>query len=127
MIFDTDVLIWYFRGNQKAREFISGVPYRDRQVSSLCIMELVQGCRDRQELREVKAFMRENIATVIHPDEAVSEKAISLLEGHASTDGLRTIDALLAATALREDDMLATANHKHFKNIPGLDVRKFVP
>ncbi len=127
MILDTDVLIWYFRGNQKAREIISGVPYRDRQVSSLCIMELVQGCRDRQELRAVKEFIRENIATVIHPDERLSEKAIALLEGHASADGLRTSDALVAATALRADDTLVTANHKHFKKIAGLEVRKFVP
>jgi len=127
MIFDTDVLIWYFRGNQKAREFIAGVPYRDRQVSSLCIMELVQGCRDRQELRTVKEFIRENIAGVIHPDEDISAKAIALLEGHATTDGLRTIDALVVATALREDDALVTANHKHFKKIAGLEVRKFVP
>jgi hypothetical protein len=29
MIFDTDVLVWYFRGNQNARELISTVPYRD--------------------------------------------------------------------------------------------------
>ena len=127
MIFDTDILIWYFRGNQKARELISVVPYRDRQVSSLCIMELVQGCRDRQELRAVKEFIRENIAGVIHPDEDISEKAISLLEGHAGADGLRTIDALVAATALREDDTLVTANQKHFKKITGLEVRKFVP
>ncbi len=28
MIFDTDVLIWYFLGSQKARELISGVSYR---------------------------------------------------------------------------------------------------
>ena len=127
MIFDTDVLIWYFRGNQKARELISGVHYRDRQVSSLCIMELVQGCRDRQELRTVKEFIRENIAGVIPPDEDISEKAISLLEGHAAADGLRTIDALVAATALREDDTLVTANHKHFKKITGLEIRRFAP
>ena len=57
MIFDTDVLIWYFRGNQKAKEFISGVPYADRQVSSFCIMELAQDCRDRQEVRTVKEFI----------------------------------------------------------------------
>ena len=127
MIFDTDVLIWYFRGNQKAKEFLSGVPYRDRQVSSLCVMELVQGCRDRQELREVKEFIRDNIAGVIHPDDHISEKAITLLEEHSSADGLRTIDALVAATALREDEPLATANHKHFKKIARLEVRKFVP
>jgi len=127
MIFDTDVLIWFFRGSEKAREFIASVPYRDRQMSSFCVMELEQGCRNRQEMREVKAFIRENIAQVIHPDEGISEKAISLLEGHASADGLRTIDALLAATALREDDTLATANYKHFKKMAGLVVRKFVP
>jgi hypothetical protein len=127
MIFDTDVLIWYFRGNLKAREFISGVPFRDRQVSSLCIMELVQGCRDRQELRAVKEFIRDNIADIIHPDERISEKAITLLEGYALADGLRTVDAIVAATALREDDTLVSANYKHFKKIAGLDVNKFEP
>ncbi len=127
MIFDTDVFIWYFRGNQKAREFISVIPFNDRQMSSLCIMELIQGCRDRQELRTVKEFIRENVSTVIHPDERISEKAITLLEGHASTDGLRTVDALVAATALQADDILATANYRHFKKIAGLDVHKFEP
>lgn len=127
MILDTDVLIWYFRGNQKAREFISGIPYRDRRMSSLCVMELVQGCRDRQELRIVKEFMRDNIAVTIHPDERISERAILLLERHAATDGLRTRDALMAASALHEDDRLATSNHKHFKKITGLDVQKFEP
>ena len=127
MIFDTDVLIWYFRGNQKARQLISGVPYGDRRVSSLCIMELVQGCRDRQELRVVKEFVRENIADVIHPDEMISERAIALLEAHASADGLRTVDSLVAATALQADDTLVTANYKHFKKIAGLEARTFHP
>jgi predicted nucleic acid-binding protein len=90
-------------------------------------MELVQGCRDRQELRAVKEFIRDNIAGVIHPDERISEKAISLLEGYALADGLRTVDAIVAATALREDDTLVSANYKHFKKIAGLDVNKFEP
>jgi predicted nucleic acid-binding protein len=127
MIFDTEVLIWYFRGNLKARAFLSGVPFRDRRVSSLCIMELVQGCRDRQELRAVKEFIRDNIAGVIHPDERISEKAITLLEGYALADELRSVDAIVAATALREDDTLVSANYKHFKKIAGLDVNKFEP
>jgi predicted nucleic acid-binding protein len=127
MIFDTDVLIWYFRGNQKAREFLARVPYRSRRVSSLCIMELVQGCRDRQELRAIKEFIRENIAGTIHPDERISERAIALLEGHAAADGLRTVDALVAATALQEEETLVTANQKHFKKITGLNLQRFEP
>ena len=127
MILDTDILIWFFRGNQKAGDFISGIPFSERRMSSLCVMELVQGCRDRQELRMVKAFLRQNIALTIHPDERISERAILLLERHAATDGLRTVDALMAATALHEDDTFATSNHKHFKKIAGLDVRSFLP
>ncbi len=45
----------------------------------------------------------------------ISEKAITLLEGHASEDELRTVDALAVATALWEDDILVSANYKHYK------------
>jgi predicted nucleic acid-binding protein len=127
MILDTDILIWYFRGNQKASDFISHIPFSERRISSLCLMELVQGCRNRQELRIVKAFLRQNVAATIHPDERISERAILLLERHAATDGLRTVDALMAATALQEDDIFATSNSKHFKKIAGLEVRSFLP
>jgi hypothetical protein len=67
-------------------------------------------------MRAVKEFIREIIAMAIHPDEHISEIAIALLDRHASTDGLRPIDALIAATTLREDGTLVTANHKYFKN-----------
>jgi predicted nucleic acid-binding protein len=77
--------------------------------------------------RKPRSKLGECARSWIHPDEHISEKAISLLEIHAGPDGLRTIDALMAATALRKDDTLATANHKHFKKIAGLDIRKFAP
>lgn len=127
MIFDTDVLIWYFRGNQKAMNLLSGVPYRERRISALTMMELVQGCRNRQEARDLRSLVRENISGIDHPGERISEMAITLLEAHAQAHGLRTIDALIAATALHEDETLVTANHKHFKHIDRLTVRKFAP
>jgi predicted nucleic acid-binding protein len=61
-----------------------------------------------------KRNYRDNIAGVIHPDERISGKAISLLEGYASTGGLRKVDALVAATALHEDETLVNANLKQF-------------
>lgn len=127
MIFDTDVLIWYFRGNQKALSLLAGVPYRERRISALTMMELVQGCRNRQEVREIRSLVRENIAGIDHPGERISEMAITLLEVHAQAHGLRTVDALIAATALHEDETLVTANYKHFKRIDRLAVRKFAP
>ena len=101
--------------------------YEDRAVSSLCVMELVQGCRTKQELKVIKDFIKSNIFAVIHPDGKVSEKAILLLERYAFSDGLRAIDALIAATALANSIPLATANHKHFNKIQNLSVIKFVP
>lgn len=127
VIFDTDVLIWYFRGKSKAMEFISDVPFEERCVSSLCIMELMQGCMSKEELKKIKGFINENICLTIHPDETISNKAILLLERYASSDSLRTIDAMIAATAMIIDASLATANIKHFKNISSLKIKRFSP
>ena len=49
VIFDTDVLIWYLRGHEKARRFIEDVAHERRAVSSLTFMELLQGCRNQEE------------------------------------------------------------------------------
>ena len=125
MIIDTDVIIWYFRGNQDARDFIAGVPYQKRMTSSLCVMELIQGCADKSELKSVKEFVRLNFPKIIYPDERISEKAILLLERHAPADGLRTVDALIAASAVSHKAALATANYKHFKSIEGFHVIQF--
>jgi predicted nucleic acid-binding protein len=74
VIFDTDVLVWYVRGLEKAHRFIEDVAHERRALSSLTFMELLQGCRNRQEAHEVKAFVSENISLVIHPDEIISRE-----------------------------------------------------
>ena len=90
-------------------------------------MELIQGCLNKDELRLVKKFTREDFSAIIHPDDKTSEKAIALLERHTLSDGLRTVDAIIAASALINSVALATANYKHFKNISSLEIIKFTP
>lgn len=90
-------------------------------------MELIQGCLDKRELKTVKEFIKANFPAMIYPDEKIYEKAILLLERYALSDGLRTVDALIAASAIIHNAALATANYKHFKNIHGLNVLKFEP
>jgi len=90
-------------------------------------MELIQGCAEKSELKSVKVFVRLNFLEVIYPNERISEKAIWLLEHYALSDGLRTVDALIAASALSYKAALATANYKHFKSIEGLHLIRFEP
>ncbi len=88
-------------------------------------MELIQGCLNKKELKAVKEFMKENFSVLIHPDEKISEKAMALLEKHSLPDGLRTVDALIAASALLRGASLATSNDKHFRNISNLNILNF--
>jgi predicted nucleic acid-binding protein len=127
VIFDTDVLVWYLRGLEKAHRFIEDVTHGRRALSSLTFMELLQGCRNQQEAHEVKAFISENISLVIHPDEIISRRAIALLEQHAFSHGLRLVDAIIAASALETASSLATANVKHYRVIAPLNLIQFKP
>ncbi len=103
------------------------VPYEKRTTSVLCIMELVQGCLNKKELKNVKEFARVNFSKIIYPDDRIFEKAKLLLEHHALPDGLRTIDALIAASAISRKTALATSNYAHFKAIDGLRIERFKP
>lgn len=125
VVFDTDVLIWYLRGNDRAHRFMELVPHQQRMLSSLTFMELLQGCRNQEEARQAKAFITENISLVIHPDEIISRRAIVLLEQHAFPHGLRIVDALIAATTLETGSSLVTANVKHYRPIARLHLIQF--
>ncbi len=127
VVFDTDVLIWYLRGNGKARRFLELVPHQQRALSSLTFMELLQGCRNQEEGQQLRSFIAENISLVIHSDEITSRRAIALLEQHAFPHGLRVVDALIAATALETASSLATANVKHYRPITRLHLIQFRP
>ena len=127
VIFDTDVLIWYLRGYQKARRFIEDVAHERRALSSLTFMELLQVCRNQQEGRQLKAFISENISLLIHPDEIICRRAIALLEQYAFSHGLRVVDTIIAASALETASSLATANVKHYRVVAPLNLIQFRP
>lgn len=56
MIFDTDIFIWIFRGSKKAAKLIDST--KDRRISVITHMELVNEARIRQELKNIKSFLR---------------------------------------------------------------------
>jgi predicted nucleic acid-binding protein len=125
MIFDTDVLIWFFRGNQAAAELLDG--QAERALSIVSMMELNQGARSRQESRAIRQFLQNNNFRVIPINESISHLAATLVEDHALKDGLGVADALIAATARESGTIFATGNVKHMRSIPALELKAFRP
>jgi len=120
MIFDTDVLIWVQRGNPKAAKVIEGVP--QRRISILTQMELMQGVRDRKEARLVREFLFDFDFRILPLTESIGHRAAVYVEQLALSHGLRANDALIAATAVESVETLCSANAKHFRPVPGLEL-----
>ena len=125
MLVDTDVLIWYMRGNDGARRVIEALP--SFSISVVTYMELVQGMRDRSELSALRTALRDWSSGLIYIDEEISMKAMFLVERHFLSDSLRPADALIASTALTNGIPILTANDKHYRAVGQLDLEIFRP
>jgi len=125
VIFDTDIFIWHFRGNHRATELINQT--EEISISIMSYMELLQGARNKQEMRYIRLLLRELNCAILPLTENVSYRASIYIEDYALSYGLRACDALIAATAVEWDLPLYSSNEKHFKMITGLDLRVFYP
>jgi len=52
MLIDTDVLIWMMRGHAGAAQRLQSIS--TWRISAVTYMELAQGCRNKQELAQIK-------------------------------------------------------------------------
>ena len=125
MLVDTDVLIWYMRGNEKAKKIVDkvGAFY----ISSVNYMELLQGIRNKEELRLLRHFLTQRKIEIVHVSEDVSQKALNYMEEYSLSHNLRMADAMIAATVLILGVTLLTANSKHYLPIKGIKIKQFRP
>ena len=123
MIFDTDVMIWAFRGNGKALDAIDAAS--TRTISAVTYMELLQGVRNKMEMRSMKRFLSTLGFATLPVTANISTRAISIMEITALKSDLGVCDALIFATALETGERLLSGNAKHFKAVPLLDAAVF--
>lgn len=121
---DTDVLIWYLRGNARAAEALHQSGWR---LSAVAYMELVQGARDKGELSAIRRSLARQGAEIVPLDEATTSRAVLYMERHAHAHGLRLVDALIAATAVVAGQRLLTGNSQHYRAVAELTVEPFAP
>lgn len=125
MLFDTDVLIWAFRGNSKAASIIDST--NNKKISSVTYMELLKGARDKKELQTIKLYLHELGFEILPISENISHRASIYMEEFVLKAGMEMADALIAATSAESFFTLCTGNNKHYKIIPDIQLKIFKP
>jgi len=121
VIFDTDVLIWALRGDEKAGSTIE--KDASRAVSVVSTLELYRGARDKQEAAAIRRFLLNFETLPLSAD--IGYQASIYMEQLALKAGLDPLDALIAATATGAQQRLCTGNVKHYRQIPALELQPF--
>jgi predicted nucleic acid-binding protein len=123
VLVDSDVLIWHLRGYPQATRRLDELG--SLTLSAVSWMEVLQGMRNKTELAAVKMMLDKRSAALLPVTEAITQRAIELMESLTLSHGLQMGDALIAATAIEHRMPVLTANLKHFGSVQGLAVEAF--
>jgi predicted nucleic acid-binding protein len=125
LIIDTDVIIWYLRGNEKAKELLyKNIPFK---MSVITYMEIVQGMKDKKELLVFQKHIRKWDVEIVQIYTEISSRAMFFVEDYFLSHSMELSDAIIAATGIQTKDVIITANDKHYKFIPNIQLEKFKP
>jgi len=117
ILVDTDVLIDFLRGNDKAITFIDEFSPHII-LSPLVIAELYAGVKGTHELSVLDNFV--SLFRVVPIDSEIAKAGGLYRRDFGESHGVGLADAILAATADKEKAELKTLNVKHYPMIKGL-------
>jgi predicted nucleic acid-binding protein len=125
MMVDTDVLIWYLKGNELARLVLEQLPRFF--ISSVTYIELLQGMRNKQELLFLRRALKTWHVKTLHISEEISIKAAFYVEQYCLSHSMQFADALIAATAEIHGLEVLTGNIKHYRVLENVCQKEFRP
>lgn len=111
LLIDTDVLIEYLRGRDRAVEYLEGL-HADLYVSVVSIAELFAGIRGEEEEASLKQFLL--TFTVLPVTQKVAQLGGLYRREYRASHGTGIADALIAATAEDSGAGLVSFNRRHF-------------
>ena len=117
ILVDTDILVDFLRGYNKAVEFVNA-HVALIILSSIVVAELYAGVKGEQEQAALDSFI--SIFQIVSPDLGIAKAAGLYKRNYGKSHGVGLADALIAATAEAENAELKTLNIKHypmFKNM----------
>lgn len=118
-------MIWLLRGNPKAAHAIDAL--ERRSVSIATYIELLQGARDKREIRLIKSLLTDLSFRMLPLTESVGHRASIYMEEYGKSVRMSMADALIAATAVEANQALLSGNDRHYKPIKELEIKRFRP
>ena len=121
VLVDTDILVDLSADVSQAVDTIKALEAEFTvAVSTITVMELAIGCRNKTELRKTEKLLdRFKVSPLT---ERVSSIAVSLIKKYRLSHGLLLPDALIASTALANDISLASKNQRDYRFIADLNL-----
>ena len=124
LLIDTDILIDVGRDDKKA---VARLQKEEIQfefgISVITKMELLVGCRNKNELKKLDDFLER--FKVLSIEENIADRAVELLRIYRLSHGLLIPDSLIAATALELNVSLLSKNQKDYRFISELNLLPF--
>lgn len=115
---DTDILVDFLRGFDKAVDFVSA--HSDRIIlSSIVVAELYAGVKVKSELATLDRFV--SLFRVVPVTAEIAKAGGLYKRDYGKSHGVGLADAILAATADAENAELKTLNTKHYPMLKGLE------
>lgn len=127
-LLDTDILIFFLKGNLRIREKIVRVGDNNIVISAISVGELYFGAyhsREREKnINNLKIFFA--ASRILPVNEEIGEvfgklKAELRSKGELISDS----DLFIASTCLAQDAVLVTGNEKHFRRIDQLKLENW--
>lgn len=118
ILVDTDVMVDVMRRHAPAVAWLDSLGTEAMGLPGLVAMELLQGCRSREEQRRVENVLRPY--TLHWPSRADCARAFDDFAAYHLSHNLGILDALIAETAVGLDVELATFNTKHYSVVSAL-------
>jgi predicted nucleic acid-binding protein len=116
ILLDTDVMVDILRGYEPSKEWLKSA--QEVGVPGLVVMELLQGCQNAREQRQLEKALSEY--PLYWPSEEDCNRALASFSSHHLSDNIGLLDALIAETAIGVPAELATFNIKHYRILKGL-------
>ena len=118
VIFDTNVLIELYRGNNLIKEQILAMDYNIFYISSISVAEFLAGARNKEDMATIAKQLDKY--THLPFTVEITNLFLTLFREYNLSHKPGIPDTLIAATALYYELPVFTLNRKHFQYFPAI-------